>query len=160
MRTASETPGSSSKSLWSNCAGRPTPARMVCTAPVVRWTLKPMATMRSTTVCICSSVAFSCIATIIGSLFSFLLLIFAVRSGRGQLVLLERAHHVDDALVNVLQLNVGERSVVGRADIVKDDALAVRLVNGEVGGAFELADFVRRRGPLVEQRDDLPVDFI
>ena len=43
----------------------PTPARMVWVAPVVRWTPTPASTMTSMTKSICSSVAFSCIATII-----------------------------------------------------------------------------------------------
>ena len=41
-------------------------------APVVRWTLKPSSTMRSMTFWMCSSVAVSCMATIIVRVFAFL----------------------------------------------------------------------------------------
>src|SRR5215467_7143241 len=66
MRWASPTPGSTSISRMSNSWRAPTAPSTVCRAPVERWTSNPMPIRRSITCWICSSVACSCIATIIG----------------------------------------------------------------------------------------------
>jgi hypothetical protein len=69
---------------------------------------------------------------------------------RGQLVALQRAHDVDDALVDVDELDVGQRARIMSADIFEDDALAVRFVDRQIGCALQAADFLGRCGALAD----------
>src|SRR5919108_140878 len=64
MRCTSCTPGSTSRLRVSKSMRAPTAARILCRTPVVRCTEKPIR-IRCSMICwICSSVAVSCIATI------------------------------------------------------------------------------------------------
>ena len=55
-----------------------------------------------------------------------------------ELIFLQRAHHVDDALVDVGQFDIGQRPVIGGAHILEDDPLAVRLVDRQAVERFSL----------------------
>src|SRR6185312_8819081 len=58
------------------------------------------------------------------------------------------------------QLNVRQRPIVRPPHVVKNHPLAVRLINGQVGRALQLSDCVRRLGPSIQQRHNLPVDLV
>jgi hypothetical protein len=59
------------------------------------------------------------------------------RSLRSQLVSLQGSHHVDDALVDMRQLDVRQRALVGRAHVGVDHLFARRLVDRQrCGGTF------------------------
>ncbi len=70
MRCTCMTPGMISNLASSSVDVLPTAARMVCISPVVRWTSTPDSTSAAMTASICSSVAFSCMATIIACFLS------------------------------------------------------------------------------------------
>ncbi len=55
---------------------------------------------------------------------------------RCQLILLQRAHHIDDAFVNVGQLDIRQRTMVGGANILEDHALAVGFIHRHRGGTL------------------------
>src|SRR5690349_4356818 len=180
MRWTSCTPGSTSRLRVSKSMRGPTAASTVWRTPVVRWTEKPMRTRCSMTCWICSSVAASCMATIMVSLsradarrrvrpkasvvhirIEFGIGPRRVSFGAGSnLFLLNLAHDVHDALVNAPEVGGGQRPGVCLLDIFEDGLLAVRLVDGHGGGALELADFVGSLGALAEQVYQLAVNLV
>ena len=84
----------------------------------------------------------------------------AVLALRCQLILLQCAHHIDDAFVYVGQLDIRERPVIGGANILEDHALTVRLIHRQRGGTLQLADLLRGLRPRADQRHDLTIQFI
>jgi hypothetical protein len=47
-----------------------------------------------------------------------------------------------------------------RAHVVKNDALAIGLIDGEIGLALEAADFLGCRGALADERDNLAIELV
>src|SRR6059058_5210342 len=112
MRCASCTPSRTSISRTSKSTCAPTAPSTVCAAPVLRCTSNPRSVRRSITFWICSGLACCCIATII---LVFRLLVglyveFCAAASLGcvlgghDLLFLYGAHHVDDALEDMLQV--------------------------------------------------------
>src|SRR5260370_16757583 len=126
MRCTSPTPVSTSISRTSKSLRAPTAPSTVCRAPVLRCTSKPISTRRSITCWICSSLADSCIATIIISQFSVVHFNIEFRLALGRFCFglnfffLQRAHHVNNALKNMLQLMPGQRPAIQGAPILKN----------------------------------------
>ncbi len=73
---------------------------------------------------------------------------------------MQRSHHVDDALVDMHQLDIGQGALVGCAYSFENHALAVRLVHGQTGGLLQLANGLRCQCALAEERHNLEVDCI
>src|ERR1700681_2337811 len=67
---------------------------------------------------------------------------------------------VDDALEQAANGGVGERAGVDTLGVFEDFALALRLIEWEIFGLLEFADFEGAAGTLVEQLDEVAVDFI
>ena len=78
----------------------------------------------------------------------------------GQLVPLQCPHHVDNAFINMRQLDVRQRTFVGRAHIGVDNLLAIRLVDRQRGGSLQIADHLRRARPFAQQFNELAVQHI
>src|SRR6185312_10190662 len=81
-------------------------------------------------------------------------------SFRCQLVPLDGSHHIDDALVDMRQLAVGQRALIGRADVLVDHLLAVGLINRQRRGGFELPNRQGGARPLAEQFHKLAIQHI
>src|SRR5713101_2991117 len=213
MRCTSPTPASTSISRTSKSARAPTAPNTVCRAPVLRCTSKPISTRRAITCWICSSLADSCMATIISSsrfsvavlrysvpgtqfilglemaisnytitqfrsytiiqwpndpMTQFLIVHFNIELcfalGCGGLGLnfffLQRAHDVNNALKNVLQLMIGQRPTIEGTHILKNFLFPFRLVDGYLGVALEAANFLGRARALVQQLDHLAVKLV
>src|SRR5689334_15092826 len=70
------------------------------------------------------------------------------------------ARFVDDALEQTANGSVGERAAVDALRVFQDLALTLGLVERQILGLLNLADFKRAAGTLVEQLDELAIDFI
>jgi hypothetical protein len=70
------------------------------------------------------------------------------------------AGFVDDALEKAADGGVGERAGIGALGIFQDFALAIGLIEREILGLLELADFESAVRALVEKFDEFAVDFI
>src|SRR5713226_6492041 len=70
------------------------------------------------------------------------------------------ARFVDDALEKATHGGVGERAGIDALGVLQDFALALRLIQRKIFGFLDFADFQRTAGTLVEQLDELAVDFI
>src|SRR5260370_36350058 len=70
------------------------------------------------------------------------------------------ARFVDDAVEKVTHGGVGERAGIDALGVLQDFALALRLIQRKIFGFLDFADFQRTAGTLVEQLDELAVDFI
>src|SRR3954470_20678332 len=135
MRCTSRTPPRTSMSRISKSTRGPTAPSTVCCVPVERCTSNPMLMSRSMTCWICSSVAASCIATIIASLavarrsFVHIHIEFcrsdALRLLDHDLFLLQISHDVDDALEHLRHVEVAERPLVHLLHVREDLLLAV-----------------------------------
>jgi hypothetical protein len=79
---------------------------------------------------------------------------------RGQLIPLDGPHHVDDALVDMRELAVGQRSLVGRADVLIDHLFAVRLVDRQRRLRLQVAYHQRGLCPFAEQFHKLAVQHV
>src|SRR6185437_13285711 len=194
MRWTSPTPERTSMSRISNSRRAPTAPSTVCLAPVERCTSKPISIRRSMTFCTCSSVAASCMATIMvlcagpvsrvtlqtslcsdhpingitrspdGSsiVYFHIKLCFPVGDLllRHNLHLLNIPHHVNNAFKYLAQFTVRKRPAVGLPDILKDDFFPVRLIDGHIGIALQLPNFLRCTGTLIQDFHQTKVQFI
>src|SRR5207302_6617651 len=70
------------------------------------------------------------------------------------------AHHVNDALENMVQLSVRQRSATYRAHILKNLLLAVRLVDGHLSITLEAANLFGSLRALIEQLNHFAVELI
>src|SRR6266481_2508582 len=70
------------------------------------------------------------------------------------------AGFVDDALEETTNGGVGERAGVDALGVFQDFALSLGLIEREIFGLFEFADFESAAGTLVEQLDEFAIDFI
>jgi hypothetical protein len=75
-------------------------------------------------------------------------------------VLLNIAHDIHDALVNLNQVPVMQGAVILFLHPFEHDALPIGLVNRHVGLALEASDFLGRLGALVQDLHQLLVDLI
>src|SRR5580693_1088796 len=171
MRWTCSTPDKTSRLRISKSTRAPTAATTVCLAPVERWTEKPISMRCSTTPWICSSVADSCIATIIGkrwpsvvgrqSWFSndqrlttkcpsviHLCIQFCIAGTLGtsrfwrDLFLLNLAHDIHNALVDAQQIAIRQRPRIHSPHVVEHGPLTIRLVDGHANATFQFADLV------------------
>ena len=69
---------------------------------------------------------------------------------RSQLISLQGSHHVDNALVDMRQLDIRQRPLVGRAHVGVDHLFSLRLVNRKRCGDLQLANHKRGARPLAE----------
>src|SRR5579859_416914 len=70
------------------------------------------------------------------------------------------AGFVDDALEEAANGGVGKRARINALGIFQDFALALRLIQRKIFRLLEFADFERAAGTLIEQLDELAIDFI
>src|SRR6185312_1192244 len=168
MRCTCCTASSNSISRISKSILAPTAPKTVCCSPVERCTSNPRITRRSITLSICCSLAPGCIAIIMVFKASPLFVHFKVkfsfagggRLGPMDLLLLQLAHHVDNALEDVLYFAVGKRAFIGLLHALEDAFLALRFIDGKVGIIFQLPDFACRRCPPIDQIYELEVQLI
>src|ERR1700676_2630232 len=73
---------------------------------------------------------------------------------------LSAARFVDDALEETANSGVGERAGVHALGIFEDLTLALGLIERQIFGLLEFADFESAAGSQVEQLDQFAVDFI
>src|SRR5258707_13101243 len=69
------------------------------------------------------------------------------------------ARFVDDALEEAANGGVGERAGIDALGVFEDFTLALGLVERKVFGLLDFADFESAAGTLVEQLDEVGVDF-
>ncbi len=67
--------------------------------------------------------------------------------GGRQFILLQRAHYVDDAFVDVREFDVREGTLVSGPNIFENHLFPVRFVDREFGGTLQLADCPARHLP-------------
>src|SRR5947209_3263567 len=65
--------------------------------------------------------------------------------------LLYLAHHINNALIDVLQFGVRQRPLIGFLHVFKNQFLPLRFIDWHAGVAFEFANLLRQFGPLVQQ---------
>src|SRR6266478_2189763 len=70
------------------------------------------------------------------------------------------ARFVDDAFEEAANGSVGERAGVDALGVFQNFALALGLIERKIFGLLEFADFEGAAGTLVEQLDELAIDFI
>src|SRR5258708_10776164 len=70
------------------------------------------------------------------------------------------AGFVDDALEEAANGGVGERAGIDALGIFQDFALAVGLIERQIFGLLDFADFESAAGTPVEQLDEFAIDFI
>src|SRR5580658_1609311 len=75
-------------------------------------------------------------------------------------VLLDAAHHVHYAFVNLTEIAFGQWTGVAALHISDHFALAIRFINGQAGIAFQSSNFDGRSRALVKQRRQFAVQFV
>src|SRR5947209_8971121 len=75
-------------------------------------------------------------------------------------ILLYLAHDVNNALINMLQFGLRQRSLVDFLHVFKNDFFPLWLVDGHAGVAFELANLLGQFGSLVQQFHETKIEFV
>ena len=78
----------------------------------------------------------------------------------GDFLALYLPHHIHDALINSLQVAIGERSTIRLLGIVKNFTFAIGLVNRHPDFAFQPPNLMCRPRPLAEQIHQLAVNIV
>src|SRR5690349_7287839 len=80
--------------------------------------------------------------------------------GAMNLLLLQLAHDIDDALKDVLDLTIRKRTLVCLFHSFEDVLLPLRLINGKIRVVLQLADLPCRRSALVDQLYQFEIQLI
>jgi len=75
-------------------------------------------------------------------------------------VLLDLAHDIYQALIDLAKLDFGQGALVFALYVVENNELTVGFVHREARVLFELSDFYGAVGALADQPDELPVDIV